>query len=154
MSNCPSGIFCPDSGEVHRAEMAFREANKQLNAALQNESACRPEITSETQSGQKKDQKDVSSETPAGNTEETGDHPHVHLLCDKSLSFISDLGSFVLKVVIQMKTMLYMKKTGHRTARRANRKYNSKFPQRASKPLSTWRQCGFSCRTTHYRSRH
>lgn len=53
--------------------MAFREANKQLNAFLQNESASRPEISSETQPGQKKEQNDESSETPAGNTEETGD---------------------------------------------------------------------------------
>ncbi len=69
-----SGIFCQTQEKFIEAEMAFREANKQLNAALQNESASRPEITSETQSGQKKDQKDESSETPAGNTEETGDH--------------------------------------------------------------------------------
>ncbi len=69
-----SGIFCQTQEKLIEAEMAFREANKQLNAVLQNESASRPEITSETQSGQKKDQKDESSETPAANTEETGDH--------------------------------------------------------------------------------
>uniref|UniRef100_A0A9J7X8B3 Cilia and flagella associated protein 70 n=1 Tax=Cyprinus carpio carpio TaxID=630221 RepID=A0A9J7X8B3_CYPCA len=67
------GIFCQTQEKFIEAEMAFREANKQLNAVLQNESASRPEISSETQPGQKKEQNDESSETPAGNTEETGD---------------------------------------------------------------------------------
>uniref|UniRef100_A0A671T7N7 Cilia and flagella associated protein 70 n=1 Tax=Sinocyclocheilus anshuiensis TaxID=1608454 RepID=A0A671T7N7_9TELE len=60
------GIFCQTQEKCIEAEMAFREANKQLNAVLLNESASRAEITSETQSGQKKDQKDESS----GNTDE------------------------------------------------------------------------------------
>uniref|UniRef100_A0A672NGE5 Cilia and flagella associated protein 70 n=2 Tax=Sinocyclocheilus TaxID=75365 RepID=A0A672NGE5_SINGR len=60
------GIFCQTQEKCIEAEMAFREANKQLNAVLLNESASRAEITSDTQSGQKKDQKDESS----GNTDE------------------------------------------------------------------------------------
>ncbi|XP_026095970.1 cilia- and flagella-associated protein 70 [Carassius auratus] len=66
------GIFCQTQEKSIEAEMAFREASKQLNAVLQTGSASRPEVSSETQSGQKKDLKDESRETPAGNTEETG----------------------------------------------------------------------------------
>uniref|UniRef100_A0A8C1I1E7 Cilia and flagella associated protein 70 n=1 Tax=Cyprinus carpio carpio TaxID=630221 RepID=A0A8C1I1E7_CYPCA len=72
------GIFCQTQEKFIEAEMAFREANKQLNAVLQNESASRPEISSETQPGQKKEQNDESSETPAGNTEETDEGDAVH----------------------------------------------------------------------------
>ncbi|RXN24181.1 cilia- and flagella-associated 70 [Labeo rohita] len=63
-------IFCQTQEKFIEAEMAFREANKQLNSVLQNSSTSRPEITSEIQSGQKKDEKDETSETPAEKTEE------------------------------------------------------------------------------------
>uniref|UniRef100_A0A8C2HVQ8 Cilia and flagella associated protein 70 n=1 Tax=Cyprinus carpio TaxID=7962 RepID=A0A8C2HVQ8_CYPCA len=64
------GIFCQTQEKFIEAEMAFREANKQLNAVLQNESASRPEISSETQPGQKKEQNDESNEGDAVHEED------------------------------------------------------------------------------------
>uniref|UniRef100_A0A8C1UA43 Cilia and flagella associated protein 70 n=1 Tax=Cyprinus carpio TaxID=7962 RepID=A0A8C1UA43_CYPCA len=64
------GIFCQTQEKFIEAEMAFREANKQLNAVLQNESASRPEISSETQPGQKKEQNDESNEGDAVHAED------------------------------------------------------------------------------------
>ncbi|XP_043090031.1 cilia- and flagella-associated protein 70 [Puntigrus tetrazona] len=64
------GIFCQTREKLIEAEMAFREAGKRLISIHQNKLPSRPERTSE--SGRKKEQKDESGETPAGNTEETG----------------------------------------------------------------------------------
>ncbi|XP_048057772.1 cilia- and flagella-associated protein 70 [Megalobrama amblycephala] len=66
------GVFCQAQDKVFQAEMAFREANKHFISIMQNGQSSRPKVTSETQSGQEKNQKDETSEIPAGKTEKTG----------------------------------------------------------------------------------
>ncbi|KAL1278809.1 hypothetical protein QQF64_025482 [Cirrhinus molitorella] len=69
------GIFCQTQEKIIEAEMAFREAKKQLNSVLKNGLAPRQEITSEVQ---KKDQKHETSETSAEETGGDAEEDHVH----------------------------------------------------------------------------
>nr|XP_009297485.1 cilia- and flagella-associated protein 70 isoform X1 [Danio rerio] len=60
------GLFSQNQEKPIQAEMAFREANKQLNSSLQKNMTSESELTSENQSGQEKVQKED------GDIEKTG----------------------------------------------------------------------------------
>ncbi|KAI2666862.1 Cilia- and flagella-associated protein 70 [Labeo rohita] len=114
-THTPSLLMCGTQEKFIEAEMAFREANKQLNSVLQNSSTSRPEITSEIQSGQKKDEKDETSETPAEKTEERDgdtDEDAVHKEDRSQISRESkqeaqqQISSISIQTTIYMETLL------------------------------------------------
>lgn len=77
--NMFSGLFCQSQEKSIQAQMAFLEASKQLSSVLKN----RPEVISKHQTEHR--EKQQTSETPPGKTEERGDHHFDHLLMAHSV---------------------------------------------------------------------